>query len=292
MDFKRLSEAYFAAKQDTRSQSVIQHTSLTGIPIAPGMASQQTTFTAKGDGTLEYFRRGDFRERGTAYPGLRRARCEPGELEKAWDLLGEIRPQSFPERVADPGDTISRITAFVPPAVGSLSWGPPDASVPAPGDAFIAVLAPLMTKAIEGEKIWALGLEIMKISIESGKLQIKAAFKNYGTQPICIANPMADRKSGFTLRVAPDREETEGVTPLPHEFEHLPVRLRGLESDSLWIADPGALVELEMEGESALSKGMRFFGSLEYRQVTYIDTLAGMPILTGSCYSDAFDFQS
>lgn len=122
MPFGQLSERYFSGTEAERARSLLEFTSHAGRAIAAGETVQQSTFIAKGDGTLEYRRRGDFMERGDDFPGVWTARCAPSELNEAWDKLGDLGPDSFPARAADPGEGSSRLSACVSPLSETLSW--------------------------------------------------------------------------------------------------------------------------------------------------------------------------
>jgi hypothetical protein len=219
MSFGALSERYFSGSEADRQGSAIEYASCAGRTIAAGETVQQTTCIARGDGSLEFRRRGDFMERGEAFPGVWLSRCEPTELAGVWDALGDLGPDSFPARVADPGDTMSRLSAYVPAATESLFWGPPDHSRPAPGAAFMTALTPLLLKAGEGAPLWSVEMRQVSINTVPGGLEIGIELRNQGSQAIglLLPAPSQDGSSpggGFKLRRARRSDAFAGLMDL------------------------------------------------------------------------------
>jgi hypothetical protein len=290
MNFKRLSEAYFSGSQADRAKSSIEYKSLSGKRIGPGASSCQMSFTAKGTGELEFFRRGDFMERGDAFPGLWRAKCDPNQLEKAWDKLGDLSIDSFPSRVADPGDTISFISGFFPDQVESLSWGPPDHRMKAPGDDFLIALAPLMNIAADGEPDWTLEMLFAGISHSQFGTTIQVDVVNKGKKSIGIALTKSENRGGFALRYAIDRDVAPGITRLPVEWTWCSLEFLDRKSDMLWLLEPGKPVRITLHSKLQLETPGKYIGKIQYEQSEYLDSLSGIPILSGSAFTEGFEF--
>src|SRR6185369_15788517 len=125
MIFNELSQRYFHGPETERLRSVIEFSNGSGPLIGGNETLLQSTFLARGNGSIEFRRRGDFMERPDAFPGVWNSKCDPSDLAGIWTKLGDLGPESFPARVADPGDSMSRLTAYLPDQVESLSWGPP-----------------------------------------------------------------------------------------------------------------------------------------------------------------------
>jgi hypothetical protein len=292
MNFRRISEAYFKGPIENRIQSTIEYKSLSGTIIAPGATSQQTTFTLRGDGTVEYFRRGSFMERGGAFPGLWRAQCGKAELETVWDKLGELDSDSFPARVADPGDTISGLAVYFPDQVEVLTWGPPDHDIEAPGDAFLVALTPLMNMAIEGEVIWAVGMGFTTASRTPTGVSIALTFRNPGKMPIGMLSSKPGLRGGFTLRYALDRDAPPGGMALPVDWQYAKLNVPHTNTETLWNLIPGKAVLVTLTGDVQLEIGRRYIGKIQFDQIQHLDSIAGIPILSGSCFTDVFEFQA
>ena len=240
MNFRKLSEAFFNGSSDIRHSSSIEYKTLSGAKIAPGITSQQMTFTAKGNGVLEFFRRGSFMERGSAFPGLWKTQCDATDLEAAWKKLGDLGPHSFPARVADPGDTISVLSAYVSGQVETLTWGPPDPNVRAPGQEFLIALAPLMNLAAEGEITWAVEMAFSATRPTTGGISISLTFPKSWKNPhrhlfflrrterrlylkICLGPGRSSRRNSIARRMDPGKVGHTGtrfrVAYKPHPRE-------------------------------------------------------------------------
>jgi hypothetical protein len=296
MTFKALSQRYFSGSDADRQSSAIEFASRAGRTIAAGETLQQTTCVARGDGSVEFRRRGDFMERGDAPPGVWHSRCEPAELARVWDALGDLGPDSFPARVADPGDTVSRLSAYVPAATETMSWGPPDHSQPAPGAAFMAALTPILLKASEGAPLWSVAMQQVSLNRVAGGLEIGIELRNLGSQAIGFLLPAPSQGGsspggGFQLRHAPAREVPAGVTPLPVSWNWEDLILPGQEeTPRLWMLAPDAPLRIALRCEAELDAGRTYLGKLEYEQAAYPDRFVGYPILAGACFTSAFRF--
>jgi hypothetical protein len=291
MIFNILSERYFSGSDSGRAAATLEFVSFAGNAIAAGESVQQSTFIARGDGTLELRRRGDFMERGEAFPGVWTARCAPSELSEVWDKLGDLGPDSFPARAADPGEGRSRLSACVPPLSETLEWGPPDHSRPAPGTAFMSALVPLIVKAGEGDPLWSVEMRPPAISRSPGGLTVEVELLNHGSQPIGFVLPLASQGGGFKLRQAPAREVPPGVTPLPVSWNWEDLFLPDQKSPALWMLTPETPLRIRLESEAELSPGRTYVGKLEYEQPVYLDRFVGRPVLSGACFTSSFRFE-
>ena len=129
--FADLSEAWFAGAEPAKAGSRIEYRTATGRVIAPGITLCDDSIVVRGDGTVEFRRRGDLGEREDFPPGYWTSACDPSQVERLWEKLGDLGPDSFPARVADPGDTVAFLTGYVAGRVHTLTIGPSDAT-PAP----------------------------------------------------------------------------------------------------------------------------------------------------------------
>jgi|GEM_PF-4923707 len=291
MIFTELSNQYFTGTEAERASSLFEYVSYAGNAIAAGETVQQSTFLARGDGSLEYRRRGDFMERGDAYPGVWINRCSPSDLSEVWDKLSTLVPESFPARVADPGEGHSRISACTPPFSASLSWGPPDPSQPASGADFMSALTPLVLKAQNGDPIWSIEMKHTGISRTAHGLELEIELINHGVEVIGFVLPLPSQGGGFKLRHAPAREVPPGVTPLPVSWNWEDLFLRNQKAPALWMLAPEYPVRIRLESEVELDSGRTYLGKLEYEQGTYLDRFIGSPVLSGACFTASFRFQ-
>ncbi len=292
MNFDRLSEAYFSGTSESKMKSSIEYKSMSGAGIGSGLTTQQTTLTVKGNGELEFFRRGDFMERGEVWPGIWRAFCQNHDIENVWDKLGNLGPDSFPERMADPGDTVTNLTAFFPNTIEKLEWGPRDHSAPAPGSDFLVALAPLINQASQGECLWAVEMQFVTLETSSQGFAITLVLKNPGKLTIGIVLSNPNNQDGFLFQYALDREAPEGMTALPPDWTSTMLDIPNRDSEILWPLDPDKSITVKLYSDLKLAPNQKLIGKLRLQQTRYIDTLAGIPILTGMCFSELFEFKS
>lgn len=292
IDFNTLSQRYFSGSEADRLLSAIEYRSHSGRPISAGESTRQFNFIIRGDGMLEFSRRGDFMERGDALPGVWQSRCQPSDLSAVWDRLGDLGSDSFPSRMADPGDPHSRITAYFPHTAASLSWGPRDHSRPAPGTAFMEALNPLLIRTSQGIPVWSVEMRCLAVEVSARGLEVEIELLNHGSESIGFLLPALSEGGGFRLRHAPFRETPPDVTPLPISWAWENLVLPGQIGDSLWQLAPGAPLKIRLQAESRPERGRTFHGKLEYEQAAYLDRFTGYPVLSGACFTPAFKFAS
>jgi hypothetical protein len=126
MGFMELSRRFFSYPSNQRQSATLEYRSSSGSSIGLGLRSADETTLLRGDGTIEFHRRGDFGGRGEYPPGRWISKCDTVQVERIWDKLGNLGPGSFPSRVADPGDAIQYVVACVPNVFASLAIGPED----------------------------------------------------------------------------------------------------------------------------------------------------------------------
>lgn len=291
MSFRNLTKKFLSLSPQARENACIEYFSLTGPSLGAGHMAQESVFTIMGNGDLEFFRRGDFGERGEAPPGLWRANCTADEVKEAWMIFGELTKASFPARAADPGDTISRLEAYAPDLFESLTWGPPEPGAEIPGDEFLEYLTPLMNRTLESQPLWAVEMVLKAVTRQPTGLELKVVFKNPGTTSIGLYLQSKESLGGFQLRHAVDRDAPPGVTPLPVEWEFIKAQISGHETDSLWTVPPLGEISLSLFVPLILEPGRRYLGKLQYQQLGPLDMLAGNRILSGTCFSEVFEFE-
>lgn len=289
MIFKNLSDAFFDATPEARSNAALEYRSLSGPSLGHGQSAQETVFTLRGDGTLEYRRRGDFGERGSHPPGHWRGKCDPSEVVAAWKHVGELTEESFPSRASDPGDTVNRLTAFSGTRIETLMWGPPDPGVPRPGSQFLAFLGPLMARAFE-VTLWSLELEIQEIRSDGVRIRLVGIANNSGTEPIFLLLPRKGGLDGFTLRYAEEKPVAAGKIPLPVEWSSVRLENPADTQEYLLRLDGGGSTTIELAANFPLVSGVPYSGKLSYRQTLHLDSYASQRLVTGMAFSDAQNF--
>ena len=285
VSFAPVSEGYFAAPPDARRMASFEYRCSTGPMIVPGIyAADESTFI-RGDGRVEYRRRGDFGERGDCPPGVWLSRCDAGRVERIWDKLGEIGPESFPSRVADPGDAIRTLVACAAGRLQSLAIGPSDPSKPVPGEVLLTELYPVLGQPEAGECLWAVEMELAGIKEVPNGAQASLRFRNPGKDPIGLVFDAIPGASDFTFRFAQDRESI----PYP-EWHYFPSRPAERDRAGFRLLEPGIGFIQEVSFPCAFPDKGKYIGAIAYRQTAILDSLAGFPILSGMAFTGISEF--
>ncbi len=284
MKFTKLSERFFSAPAAGKQGSTLAYRTASGTVLAAGISICEETTILHGDGRIEFQRRADFGEREDRRPGRWASRCEPAQIEKLWDMLGEIGSESFPTRVADPGDTMRYLTAFVPDQVQSLTISPTDHSKPAQGDAFLVELHSVLKARESGECLWAIECGFAGIRPTGKGTEVTVRFRNPGTQPIGLVLDGNTGEPDFSFRFAQDREEI----PYPewNRSENTP----GEAGIQLLILAAGTEISRTVFFPCTFPDHGKYMGKITYRQARYLDSLAGVPILTGIAVTEMAEF--
>ncbi len=256
-----------------------------GSMIAPGIhATDESTFI-RGDGRVEYRRRGDFGERGDCPPGAWVSRCDPARVERIWDKLGEIGAESFPSRVADPGDAIRTLVACAAGRLQSLAIGPSALGQPIPGDEFLSELYPVLGQPETGECLWAVEMELSSIAEGPQGAHAKLRFRNPGKEAIGLVFGGVPGASDFALRFAQDRENI----PYP-EWHYVSSRPAEPDQAGFQLLEPGMDWVKEVLFQCAFPDKGKYIGAISYRQTAFLDSLAGFPILSGMAFTGVSEF--
>jgi hypothetical protein len=286
MSFAGISEAYFAASPETRHAATFEYLCSTGPLIAPGIHATDEATLIRADGRVEYRRRGDFGERGDCPPGAWAFSCDTARVERIWDKLGEIGPESFPSRVADPGDAIRILTACAAGRLQTLSIGPSDPSLPVPGQEFLNELYPVLGQPESGECLWAVEMGLVGMKRESQGARAVLRFRNPGKQPIGLVFDGVPGVADFHLRFAQDRANL----PYP-EWHHFPSRPAEKDRAGFRLLDPGVEYIQEAFFPCSFPDDGKYMGAISYKQTAFVDSLAGFPILTGMAFTGVAEFE-
>jgi len=283
--FAELSGRFFSAPGPIRSAASLEFRVASGSPIAPGIGAADESTLLHADGRIEYRRRGDFGESGDSPPGVWSSRCDQERVKAIWEKLSEIGPDSFPSRVADPGDAIRYLTAFVSDRNESLIIGPNDPSRPLPGQAFLDEIYPILGQPEGGECLWAVRMSCERVVAKESGVEISLRFENPGSQPIGLVFGGEPGVSDFSFRYAQDRDEI----PYPewHRTGSVP---ESSEGPRITILQPGEEWVRAVFFPCAFPDRGKYLGAVTYRQTALIDSLAGHSIMTGMVSAPMVDF--
>jgi hypothetical protein len=291
MRFEELSRSFLDGSARDRGNASLEYKVLSGPFLGVGHNAQETVLTLRGNGRLEFFRRGDFAERGDRPPGLWRGRCSTAEVEEAWRLLGGLNRDSFPPKPDDPGDAVTMLNAYFPNAFVSLTWGAMENAMDSPAERFIACMEALTVKAMSERPEWAVELDCRAVSSDRGRLELDAVFRNPGRSAVGLFIPGRENSGGFTLRCADVLEVTEATqsASIPAEAWSKAHAVPADEGeDRLCSLAAGGELSLRLEAEIAPREGVSRLGKLQYEQLGHLDFLAGNRILSGECFSAPF----
>ena len=283
--FADLSEAWFAGAEPAKAGSRIEYRTATGRVIAPGITLCDDSIVVRGDGTVEFRRRGDLGEREDFPPGYWTSACDPSQVERLWEKLGDLGPDSFPARVADPGDTVAFLTGYVAGRIHTLTIGPSDPTRPAPGDAFMQELYPILRLQRSAACHWSVLCSLAGIVRTAEGAEAEIRFRNPGARAIGLVFDGQQGTSDFHLRFAQDREEI----PYP-EWHHCDNPPADADKIRLVSLEPGEEIVRKVRFPCSFPDSGKYIGKFSYRQPRYLDSLAGIPILTGVAYTEVAEF--
>jgi hypothetical protein len=255
MEFNELSKKYLSGSTEDRQASSIEYMVKSGSPLAAGLGSNDIVFTLLGNGKATFYRRGDFMERGDVPPGKWEGECPPEELSTIWKLLGDLNEDSFPARVADPGDPLSYLTAFFPNQLEVQYWGPRNHALEARGDDFLVALAKPMNIAAEGKCIWSVEMKVKGNQYLKGELHLEIELKNSGSDLIHLPASSRRNSGNFIVRYAYDKDVPPDVTPLPLNWEYAPMTVEWGESVSFYPLTPGSPLNLKLRAKINIESG-------------------------------------
>lgn len=288
MRFDELSRAFLGGSPRHRDNASLEYKILSGPFLGVGHNAQETVLTMRGNGNLEFFRRGDFAERGDRPPGLWKGFCEIAEVEMAWRLLGGLRKDSLPPKPEDSGDAVTLINAYFPNSFESLTWG---ATVPGrhPSvDRFIACMEALGARALAEKPEWAVELECRATSGSRGRVELEAIFRNPGRLPVGLFIPGKENGGGFTLRYIDTPQApglAEDLAPPAGEWKRAQAVPSDAGDDRLCGLPAGGELSIRLVAEFPAGESARRLGKLQYEQLGHLDFLAGNRILSGECFS-------
>lgn len=286
MSFAEVSDSFFAASSDSRRWASLEYKISDGEAIAAGVKSGDSTLIIKGSGEVEFFRRGDTGERQLCRPGLWQSHCSQAELESIWDKLGELGPDSFPARVADPGDPITYLSAFADGRVESMLIGPANPEIPAKGIGFMQALFPVESRADAMGCVWSVECEFSGMKRLPLGVSIGIFLRNPGHTPIGLILPGIKQRSFFTLAYAQDEKNI----PYPEWFSaegHIP----GLKENRILLLKPGAEENIDVQFECEFPASGNYIGKVKYEQTAQHDFIAGQRILAGMVHTQISEFR-
>lgn len=271
-----------------RAAASLELRNLAGSPLGWNRAGQETNLVAFGDGSLYYFRRGDFGERGNKPPGQWRGACDPSEIDALWKALEGLGEKDFRGRAADPGEGVTQLQAQCGGEVALLTWGPGEVGVDRPGVEALAPLRMLIGKA-QAETVWTLQLTAGAVKKASGGISLSVDFSNAGTQAVRFLLSAPGKEADFAFKYAVDESDENGP-PLQVDWVDAEVRLDDLETPRIESLEGGASLPVEILTPVDLAAGKKYLGQVTYSQIGTGERVAGIPVFAGIAFTGVFGF--
>lgn len=289
LPFDPLVGAWKSGDSDLKASASLELRNLSGTPLGWSRAGQETDLIVFGDGSLHYFRRGDFGERGTKPPGLWRGACDPAEVDAVWRALENLAEKDFLGRAADPGEGVTQLHAQCAGLAVILTWGPGEMGKDRKGVDALAPLRRLVAKA-QGQAVWTLTLSAGEAARVRGGISIPLRFVNEGAQPHEFL--LGPAGSGVDIRFQYAVDESDGNGP--------PLQIDWMEAEVVLPDEPGLRLSAAMPGEETLvetripvdlAPGQPYLGKFTYSQLGVGDRVAGRPVFSGVCFTGPFNFK-
>lgn len=287
--FDPLVGAWKSGDSALRASASLELRNLAGTPLGWGRAGQETDLVAFGDGSLHYFRRGDFGERGNKPPGLWRGACDAAELDAVWRALEGLQEKDFLGRAADPGEGVTQLHAHCAGLAVVLTWGPGEAGKDRKGVDALAPLRRLVAKA-QAEAVWTLELSAGEAARVRGGLAFPLRFANQGAQPVEFLMGPAGSGADVRFQYAPDESDGDGP-PLQIDWMEAEVRLPAEPGLRIAAALPGEETVLEAVVSADLARGTPYLGQFTYSQLAVGERVAGRPVFAGLSFTGIFKFR-
>jgi hypothetical protein len=135
-------------------------------------------------------------------------------------------------------------------------------------------------------------MQFVSLETSSQGIAINLLLKNPGKLPVGIVLSNPENQDGFLFQYALDREAPEGVTALPPDWASTMLDIPNRDSEILWRLDPDISIKVKLHSDLKLEPNQKLIGKLRFQQTRYLDTLAGISILSGMCFTDIFEFKS
>jgi hypothetical protein len=272
----------------SRASASLELRNLAGSPLGWNRAGQETNLIAFGDGTLHFFRRGDFGERGNKPPGQWRGACDPAEIDALWKALEGLKEKDFLGRQADPGEGVTQLQAQCGAEVALITWGPGEPGVDRPGVDALAPLRMLVGKA-QAETLWTLRLTAGPARKVAGGLSLPITFANEGSQAVRFLLSAPGAEADFAFKYAVDETDENGP-PLQVDWVDAEVRLPEVETPRIESLDGGASLDVEALIPVDLAAGGKYLGQFTYSQIGTGERIAGIPVFAGVAFTGVFAF--
>jgi hypothetical protein len=285
MNFATLTKDRSSGGASVKVASSIEYRCATGAILCPGISICDEITVIRGDGKIDFRRRGDFGEREDFPPGAWSSMCEVSQVEKLWEQMGRLGPVSFPARVADPGDTMQYLTGYAKGRVHGMTIPPTDDSKPVPGDAFFQELYPVLDICEKGQCHWAVESSLIKVVQTPEGAEAEIRFRNPGSRSIGLVFDGNPGASDFHFRYAQDREDL----PYP-EWHHCDSLPANSDSTHLLALEPGSDLIRRVSFQCVFPDSGKYIGKIGYRQSRFLDSLAGVVILTGVTHTEIAEF--
>ncbi len=290
MIFNPLVKSWKEGSQSQRESASLELRNLSGSPLGWNRSSQETNLTVFGDGTLHYFRRGDFGERGVKPAGMWTGSCDRAEVDAIWLAFEGLAAKDFEGRAADPGEGVTQLQAQCGGHCVILAWGPAEMGVPRPGVDALAPLRRLVTKA-QLEIKWTLRMTQGNLVRTSQGLKIPIEFTNEGKESIrfLIAPPEFGVELNFKYAVD---ESDESGPALQINWVDAEVKLPSESGLRLVELAPGGTTSIDALIPVVLPMDIGHLGQITYSQLTLGERVAGQPVFAGVTFTDIYNYKA
>ena len=286
--FDPLVLAWKGGDYTLRASASLELRNLSGTPLGWNRAGQETDLALLGDGSLHFFRRGDFGERGGKPPGMWRGACDPSEVDAIWRALEGLSEKDFQGRAADPGEGVTQLQAQCAGLLALVTWGPGEMGVERKGVDALALLRRLVSKAQE-QVLWTFGLRVGRATRASGGISIPLELFNEGVQPVPFLISPPGLGVDVAFKYAVDESDEDGP-PLQIDWMEAEVSLPDEASLRLDSLDAGGSIRLATLIAADLRSGVPYLGQFSYSQLSLGERVAGQPAFAGVSFTDYFKF--
>lgn len=285
--FAPLARAWRSGDAALKAGACLELRNLSGTSMGGFHGGQETNLLLFGDGTLRFFRRGDFGERGNRPPGLWRGSCDSSVADALWNALEELTEEDFQGRAADPGDPVTHLQARCGGKAAHLTWGPAEMGRERPGVDALSPLRMLLEKAQE-EKVWSLSLRPGTVRRDADGLTLSLTLSNAGPQPVHVLVGPPGSGPDLAFKHAVDESDESGEPALQVNWEEAEVRLP--EEDVLRVVPvaEGQDLEISVRIPGSFASDGRYLGQFTYTQLRLGESLAGQPVFQGVAFTEIF----
>ena len=146
-------------------------------------------------------------------------------------------------------------------------------------------LYPILRVRESGACHWAVQASLVGLTRTADGAEATVRFSNPGSQAIGLVMDGDPGSPDFHFRFAQDREEI----PYPewHHCDNVPAKHEAVQILSL---EPGKEAIHKIFFPCTFPDSGKYIGKVSYRQAYFLDTISGLPVLTGIAYTEMSEF--